>query len=155
MPQPAPSPIPEGMSTITPHLHFSGDCADAIDFYREALGATLLGDAVPSPDGRSVWHAMMQIGDSKVMMADAAPGLRERGPGDHTTVGLFLYVEDCDAWFESAVAAGAQVIDEPADMFWGDRMSKVLDPFGHIWSFATHKLVFGEEEMARLMGSGG
>ena len=148
MPTPAPSPVPEGMSTITAHLNFNGDCRDAIDSYQEALGAEVLGDPVPSPDGTGIWHVMLQIGDSKVMMADAMPGQWEQGPESSTTVSFFLYVDDCDAYFERATGAGYEVLAEMEDMFWGDRMGKVKDPFGHTWAFASHKIVYSDEEMA-------
>ena len=150
MPTPAPSPVPEGMSTITPHLWFNGNCAEAVEFYQRALGARLQGDIIPGPQG-GVWHAMMSIGDSKIMAADAE-GAHEHGPEDHTTVGFFLYVHDCDAWYDRAVEAGCTVIDPIEDMFWGDRVGKVKDPYGHTWAFATHKLVFSDEEMAAAMG---
>ena len=115
------------------------------------MGATLEGDPVPSPDGDSIWHAMLHIGDSKVMMADAVPGW-EGGPESNTTVGFFCYVEDSDSWFRRAVEAGCEVIDVVDDMFWGDRVGRVKDPFGHVWSFATHKWVYTDEEMAARMG---
>ncbi len=152
MPEAAPQPVPEGMSTVTPHLWFGGDCASAIDFYQQALGATVIGEPVPAPDGTSIWHVMLQIGDSKVMMADAQRGAWEGAPSGGTSVGFFTYVDDCDAWFERAVAAGCEVIDPLEDMFWGDRTGKVKDPFGHTWAFATHKWIFSEEEMAAQMG---
>jgi len=151
MPEPARSPVPEGMSTVTPHLWFAGDCAKAIEFYEQALGATLDSDPIPAPDGTGVWHAMLRIGDSNVMAADTTGEKAEAGPAGRTTVGFFLYVDDCDAWYERAVAAGCEVVDPIADMFWGDRVGKVRDPFGHVWAFATHKWVYSDEEMAAAM----
>lgn len=153
MPTPAPNPVPEGMSTVTPHLWFNGNCGEAVAFYQRALDAHLLGDVVPGPDG-GVWHAMFSIGGSNMMAADHE-GDHEGGPTDRTTVGLFLYVEDCDAWFERAVDAGCEVIDPLEDMFWGDRVGKVKDPYGHVWAFATHKLLVSDEEMATFIGQGG
>ena len=152
MPEPAPTPVPEGMSTVTPHLHFGGNCAEAIEFYQKALGAEVIGEPVPSPDGQSIWHAMLAIGDSNVMLADAQPGLWEHGAESGTTVGFWLYIDDCDAWYDRAVTAGCEILDAIDDMFWGDRVGKVKDPFGHVWAFATHKLVFSDEEMAASMG---
>ncbi len=147
MPEPAAHPVPEGMSTVTAHLWFNGNCADAIEFYKEALGAIFPAAPIPSPDG-GVWHAMMQVGDTNIMLADMPAGGWEHGPDGGTTVGFWTYVDDCDAWYERAVAAGCEVIDRIADMFWGDRMGKVKDPFGHAWVFATHKFTPTEEEMA-------
>ena len=140
------------MATVTPHLWFGGDCSKAIEFYRNALGAQTIGDVVPTPDGGGVWHAMLRVGDSNVMLADAASGQWEGAPAAGTSVGLFLYVEDCDASYERAVEAGCEVVDSIADMFWGDRVGKVKDPFGHTWAFATHKWVYSEEEMAAQLG---
>ena len=151
MPQPAPSPVPEGMSTITPHLWFNGDCAQAIDFYQEALGATLNGPPIPAPDGSGIWHVLLRVGDSQLMAADAFGTDVEHGQTGPTPVSFFLYVDDCDVWFDRAVAAGCEVVDEMEDMFWGDRVGKVKDPYGHVWAFATHKLVYTEEEMAAAM----
>jgi uncharacterized glyoxalase superfamily protein PhnB len=83
------------------------------------------------------------------MMADAQPGRWEQGPTDSTTMSIFLYVEDCDAVYNRAVAAGCEVIEEMMDAFWGDRMGTVKDPFGHCWSLATYKWVYTEEEMKK------
>lgn len=150
MPEPAPSPVPEGMSTVTPHLWFAGDGADAIGFYARALGASTVGEVFRTQDDAGIWHAMLRIGGSNVMMADAPPGSWESGPANGTSVGFFLYVDDCDAWYERAVAAGCEVID-PLEV-WGDRVGEVKDPFGHTWAFATHKWVFSEEGMAAATG---
>lgn len=151
MPEPAPQPVPDGMSTVTAHLWFKGDCREAIGFYEDALGGALVSDVVPTPDGSAVWHAMLQVGDSRIMMADAMPGGIETGPDAATTVGFWLYVDDSDLWYGRAVAAGCEVIDEIQDMFWGDRVGKVRDPYGHVWAFATHKWNPTEEDMAASM----
>ena len=147
MPQPAKQPIPEGMHSVTAHLWFNGDCADAIELYQKAFGARLDSPAVPGPDGKGIMHALLTVGDSKIMLADAWPGAWEHGPRDGATMGLFLYTEDCDAAFQQAVEAGCEVMSEPTDMFWGDRMAKVKDPFGHCWGIATHKWVYSPQEM--------
>lgn len=148
MPQPAPKPVPDGMHTVTPHLHFEGDAKRAFAFYQEAFGAEVVTPIVPGPDGTGVMHAMIRIGDSNIMMADAVPGW-ERGPRRGTTVGMWVYVEDCDALFDRATEAGCTVIMPMDDMFWGDRMGKLKDPFGHTWAIATHKLVYTPEEIQR------
>lgn len=132
-------PIPEGMRALTPHLVCAG-AADAIEFYKKAFGAVEL-MRMPSPDGSGkLMHAMLRIGDSHLMLVDEAPRWGNLGPlalkGSPVT--LHHCVVDVDASFERAVAAGATVRMPVADMFWGDRYGVVQDPFGHLWSLATH-----------------
>lgn len=143
------SPIPPGFHTITPHLVMKGAGA-AIDFYKKAFGAEEV-FRMPGPDGQSVMHAEIKIGDSIVMLADEWPGMETQAPCSlkGTTVVLGLYVRDADAAFNQAVAAGGKPLMPPTDMFWGDRYAKVQDPFGHSWSIATHKEDVPPEEMAQ------
>ena len=152
MPQKAEKPIPEGMHNVTMHFWFNGNCREAIEFYRKAFNAEMMTEIVPSPDGKGVWHATLKIGDSPIFLADAGPGNWEHGPREGTTVGVFLYVEDCDAVFKQVVEAGAEVLMPMEDMFWGDRMGKVKDPFGHTWAIATHKFIMTPEDMAKMQG---
>ena len=147
MAEPAPKPIPDGMHSLTPCLFFSGDCAAAIEFYRKAFGAETVSPPVPWPDGKGVMHVMLKIGDSRFMMWDAPAESPEQGPVDSTTAGLFLYVEDCDAVFNTAVEIGCRILIPMDDAFWGDRYGKVIDPFGHTWSIATWKWIYSQEEM--------
>ena len=141
--------VPEGMPTLTPHLHFNGKARDAVEWYQNALGAQLQTDIVPAPDGKSVMHAMLKVGNSPFMAADVWPGW-EKGPEQSTTVGMWVYVEDCDALWERAInAAGAEVLMPMSDMFWGDRMGKLKDPFGHTWSIAT-QIELSEDESKAL-----
>ena len=147
MPKKAPRQVPEGMNTVTSHLWFNGNCKEAIEFYKKALGAESFLPVVESPGGKSILHAMLKLGDSNIMMADAWPGQWEQGPKENATTGMMVYVEDCDALFNKAIDAGCEVIYEMMDAFWGDRMGKVKDPFGHCWAIATHKLVLTPEEM--------
>ena len=149
MAQPAPKPVPEGMNTLTTQLWFNGDCAKAVEFYQKALGAEPAGPVVPGPEGKGVMHAMLKIGNSHVMMADAWPGSWETGPAGNATAGLFVYVDDCDKLLDRATVAGCEVIFPVADMFWGDRMGKVKDPYGHCWGIATHKWIYTPEEMQK------
>lgn len=142
-------PVPDGMNTITMHLWFNGNCRDAIEFYQKAFGAKIVGEIAPGPDGESVLHAMLKIGDSTIMLADAWPGNWEIGPDNHATAGIFLYVEDCDKIYNQSIEAGCIVENEMMDAFWGDRMGKVRDPYGHCWAIATHKWVFSQEEIAK------
>ena len=129
--------IPKGFHTVTPYLTVN-DSARAIDFYKRAFGAQEL-YRVDGPDGK-IAHAEIKIGDSIVMLSDEMPGW-SRSPQSlgGTAVNLFLYVKDVDGVFTRAIAAGAKVAMPLSDMFWGDRFGQVTDPFGHIWSLATHK----------------
>jgi PhnB protein len=147
MPRPAPRPVPEGMHTLTPEFFFDGSCAQAIEFYQKAFGAELVGPVSKAPNNKGVAHAMMRIGDSNLMMADAWPNMWEQAPKGSTTASLFVYVEDCDRLFERAVKQGCQTVMPPADMFWGDRMGKLKDPYGHSWAIATNKWIMTPEEI--------
>lgn len=133
-------PIPDGYHTVTPYLLVE-DAAGLIPFLERAFGATLLG-RYDSPDGR-LMHASLQIGDSKVMMGQAA----EQWPAMPAM--LHLYVEDVDAVYRRAVEAGARSIREPEDQFYGDRSGGVVDPAGNQWWITTHVEDVSDEEMAR------
>ena len=141
------NPIPEGYHSLQIYLAVE-DAAEAIDFYKEAFGAeeTI---RMPGPDGK-VAHAEMQIGDSKLMLSDPFPQSNVRPPSERggSTSSVFMYVDDVDATFAQAQQAGATVVSELEDMFWGDRFGTVADPFGHVWAMATHKEDLSEEEMA-------
>jgi len=133
------------MHTLTVHLWFNGNASEAITFYERAFGAKLAAPPNTGPEGE-VLHAMLRIGDSHFMLADAMPG-SERGPESFSTAGLWLYVEDCDGLYQRATENGCTVIYELMDAFWGDRMGKVRDPFGHCWAIATHKWDMSPEEI--------
>jgi PhnB protein len=146
------------MHTLTPNLVMR-DCAKAIEFYKKALGA-LERSRMSAPDGKSIWHAELRIGDSMFFMNDEMPGMGRPAPtaSSPVPVTMWLYVPDADAAFRRAVDAGAKSTMEPADMFWGDRCAAVADPFGYLWSFATHQkdmtdeeLITAGEEFARSM----
>ncbi len=147
MPQ-AVKPVPEGSHTVTPYLALR-DAARALDFYKKAFGAEEI-MRMPMPGG-GIMHAEIRIGDSQVMLSDEFPGAGVKSPesAGTTTASLYLYVEDVDAAFHRAVAAGARPVMPPADMFWGDRYASVADPFGHQWGIATHKEDVPPEEMKR------
>jgi PhnB protein len=140
--------IPDGYHTLTPHLVVKG-ASQAIEFYKKAFGAEELG-RMPGPDGKSLMHAELQIGDSRLFLVDEFPEMDCRGPQTigGTPVTIHIYVEDVDTAFSKAVAAGAQVRMPLADMFWGDRYGVLADPFGHAWSLATHKEDLTPEEIA-------
>jgi PhnB protein len=131
-------PIPEGYHTVTPYLTVKG-AAEAIDFYKKAFGATEL-MRFDGPGGK-VMHAELKIGDSPVMLGDEAPEMGALGPHSRggSSVGLLIYVEDVDARFARAIAAGAKEVRPVKDQFYGDRSGTLTDPFGHQWTIATHK----------------
>lgn len=142
-------PIPQGMHTLTPSLVLR-DCAKAIEFYKQALGAKEM-SRMTAPDGKTIWHAELQIGDSVFFLNDEMPGMSRPAPSpeDPAQVSLWVYVGDCDEAFQRALSAGAKETMAPEDMFWGDRCAGVADPFGYLWSFATHQKDLSEEEIHR------
>jgi uncharacterized glyoxalase superfamily protein PhnB len=137
------------MSTVTTQLFYNGNCKQAIDFYKKAFDATVVGNIAYAPDGNSVMHAMIRIGDTHLMMSDAFPESYESGPESHVNASLFMYVEDCDTVYVKAVEAGCRVIHEMMDAFWGDRMGNVKDPYGHYWGIASYKWILTPEEIAK------
>ncbi|HSE58317.1 MAG TPA: VOC family protein [Nitrospiraceae bacterium] len=146
MSQPQVKPIPDGMHTVTPHLICAG-AAEAIEFYKKAFNAVDLG-RVPGPQGKLL-HALIRIGDSPVMLVDEFPDWHSFGPKSlkGSPVTIHLYVQDVDAFFKQAVAAGATITMPVEDTFWGDRYGKLEDPFGHHWSVATHVCDVKPEEL--------
>jgi uncharacterized glyoxalase superfamily protein PhnB len=112
----------------------------AIDFYQRALGAEQR-TQFRGPDGKSIMHAELMIGDSVIMLGgeQAERGCPSPQALGGTPVSLYLYVEDADKAFARATSAGATVTMPVADMFWGDRCGQFVDPFGHKWSVATRK----------------
>lgn len=123
--------------SVVPHLVVKGG-VEAMAFYAEALGAREL-RRMTTPDGR-LMHGSIAIGDSVVMLCDEFPEhCDSKGPLalGGTPVVLHLNVDDIDATFAQAVAAGATPTMPPADMFWGDRYGQLVDPFGHRWSMST------------------
>jgi PhnB protein len=141
-------PIPEGYHSVTPYLSIKG-AAEAIEFYKKAFGAREL-FRMDGPDGK-VGHAEIQIGDSRVMLADEYPEMGHKSPRAYggTPVMMHLYVEDVDTMFNQAVAAGAKAVRPLKDEFYGDRTGGLEDPFGHSWYLATHKEDLTPEEMSR------
>jgi PhnB protein len=142
------NPIPEGYHTVTPYLMLR-NAARAIDFYKEAFGAKEI-FRMPTPDG-GVGHAEIEIGNSRIMMADEAPSMGFVGPETRggTTVSIMLYVDDVDTMFANAIKAGGKEQRPVADQFYGDRMGTLEDPFGHQWHIATHVEDVSMEEMQR------
>jgi len=149
--------IPDGCEGFSPHLVVAGG-TKALEFYTRALGAEEV-CRMPAPDGR-LMHAEMRVGKRLFYLADDFPefcGGKARSPLalGGSPVNIHVYVEDCDAAVNRAVKAGAAVTMPPSDMFWGDRYGVVTDPFGHVWSFATHKKNMTPEEMAEAAKAAG
>ena len=143
------NPIPEGYHSVTPYLVVD-DAKGAIDFYTRAFGAK---EKFRLPAGDRIGHAELLIGDSHVMLADESPEMGHRGPKalGGSPVSLMVYVQDVDRTFAQAISAGATQNRPLENQFWGDRMGTLTDPFGHIWSLATHVEEVPPEEMERRM----
>ena len=142
--------IPVGYHTLTPYINING-AVEAIEFYKKAFGAKEIGRITMA--GGAIAHAEIQIGDSKIMLAEESVQWGNKSP---ITLGgspvcLCLYVEDVDVVFAQALAAGAKVTDdmEVKDQFYGDRTGSVTDPFGHKWTIMTHKEDVSFEEMQK------
>ncbi|HEX9677291.1 VOC family protein [Nitrososphaera sp.] len=152
------SPIPKGYRTLTPSIVVK-DADKAIAFYKKAFGAKEL-HRMHLPDGKTVMHAELQIGDSHLMMCDEMPDMKCYSPQSVGGVSssLYVYVKNVDKVFDQAVKAGATVAMPVMDAFWGDRHGSVIDPFGHVWGLATRKRnltakqmkMAGEEWMAQM-----
>jgi uncharacterized glyoxalase superfamily protein PhnB len=139
--------VPEDFHTITPHLVVRGVAA-AVEFYRKAFGADELLRHF-APDGKTIMHSELLIGDSRFFLNDEFPqhGVLSPLGLKGTAVTLHLYVEDVDAVFKRAVAAGATVVMPVGDYFWGDRYGMLKDPFGHSWSVASRIEDLSPEEL--------
>ena len=135
--------VPDGMHTITPQLSIDG-CDKAIEWYKKAFGAELVARA-PDPSGKKVWHAMMRIGNSMFFVNDTFP---EMGWRPHHGVAVALHRRCRQAW-KRAVDAGGKVTMPIADMFWGDRMGSITDPFGNRWNLAQHMKDLTPDEMKK------
>lgn len=144
----AKSPIPEGFHTVTPQLVLD-NAAEAIEWYKQGLGAEELGRAV-GPDGK-ILHAELRIGNSCLMVNDAMMGAKGPRAIGGSPISLWIYVEDADSLFNRAIAAGGQVPPGPmgamADQFWGDRCGTFIDPAGYKWTIATRKEDLTPQEM--------
>lgn len=144
-------PIPEGYHSLTPYLVIDG-AAKALEYYKAAFGATELFRM--EHEGK-IGHAEMKIGDSPFMLSDEHPEMGYSGPKSlgGSAVGLMIYVEDCDAVFNQAIAAGGTEMKALQDQFYGDRSGTLTDPFGHIWTVATHKEDVSPEEIDKRLAA--
>jgi PhnB protein len=143
-------PIPEGYHSVTPYLYIKG-AASAIDYYKNVFGAKEH-VRMPGPNGR-IMHAELQIGDSMIMLADENLQIDAKSPATLGGVAssLLLYVENVDAVTQKAVTAGAKLVRPVQDQFYGDRSGTISDPFGHVWTIATHVEDVSPEEMKKRM----
>lgn len=142
-------PIPDGYRTLTPHLIVK-DAAKAIAFYKKAFGAQEL-FSMPSPDGKSIVHAELQFGDTRLMLCEECAEMGAKSPltTGGTSSSIFVYVKDVDASFRRAIEAGAKELQPPTEMFWGDRYGRLQDPSGHEWEIATHVKDLTPEQIAK------
>jgi uncharacterized glyoxalase superfamily protein PhnB len=142
-------PIPKGYHSVTPGLAIR-NAAQAIEFYKNAFGAKER-TRMNGPDGSTVMHAELQIGDSRIMVGEEMPQMGHPSPQalNGTPVNLHIYVKNADKVFDQAVRAGATVQQAVNDAFWGDRYGQVKDPFGHSWGIATHKRDLSPKEMKK------
>jgi PhnB protein len=141
-------PVPDGYHTATPTLTVDNGVR-ALDFYVKAFSAKKR-SGVSSFEGK-ILHAEFQIGDSVFMLSDEFPGMGNKSPKSlgGSSGSVWLYVPDVDAVYRTAIAAGATSVSPPTDMFWGDRFASVRDPYGHMWSIATHREDVPPAEMER------
>jgi len=147
-------PIPEGYHSVTPYLIIQG-AAEAIEYYKKAFGATEL-FRMPQPDGR-IGHAEIKIGDSPIMLADEFPEMNYVGPQSlgGTAVSILLYVDDVDTVFPRALSEGGTEQKPLQDQFYGDRSGTLKDPFGHVWTIATHTEDLSPEEIGKRAAAAG
>ncbi len=137
------SAIPSNTPAIIPQIVVE-DAHALLEFLGKAFGAKTL-QVMPGPDGKSVMHAAVEVGQGRVFVSDANDFAKK------TSSNVFVYVDDVDATFGQATEAGAQPVAPVSDMFWGDRWGMVADPFGNLWQLATHVEDVSPEQMAERM----
>lgn len=140
--------VPEGYNTITPYL-IVDHAMNAIEFYKKAFGAKVV--MCMQKNGGKVGHAELQIGDSKIMLADKQSdcGACHTHAAHSASVSIHLYIKAVDTVVARAVAAGAMLLRPVENMFYGDRSSELQDPFGHVWYVSTHVEDVTPAEMKR------
>jgi uncharacterized glyoxalase superfamily protein PhnB len=136
-------PIPEGLSSLTPQLNIDG-AAEAMKFYTKAFGAEEVMRA-PDPSGKKIWHAVMRIGNAQFFVNDTFPEMGAKA--SHSC--FYIYLDGVDVAFKRAVDAGAKAVMPLADMFWGDRLGTVIDPWGNQWTIAQHMKDLSPAEMQK------
>src|SRR5919198_4573258 len=141
--------IPEGYHSINPYLVVR-NAARAIEFYKKAFGAEER-FRMYGPDGKTIMHAELKIGDSIFMLSEESEEMKAHSPESigGSPVSLYVYVRDVDQIFNQAVSEGATVLKPVNDQFYGDRSGYLKDPFGHLWSIATHKKDLSPDELRK------
>lgn len=144
-------PIPDGYHSLTPYLIVDG-AAEAMEYYKKAFGATELFRM--EHEGK-IGHAEMKIGDSPFMLSDGHAEMGYKGPKAYggTPVSLMIYVDDVDTVYPQAIAAGGTELKALQDQFYGDRSGTLTDPFGHVWTIATHKEDVTPEEIDKRLAA--
>jgi PhnB protein len=144
-------PIPEGYHSVTPYLITKG-AADALEYYKKAFGAIEL---FRMDHGGKIGHAEIKIGDSPIMLADEYPEMGYVSPKTlgGTPVSIMIYVPDVDTTYKQAIDAGGVELKALQDQFYGDRSGTLTDPFGHVWTVATHVEDVSPEEMEKRMAA--
>lgn len=144
-------PIPEGYHSLTPYLIVDGG-AEALEYYKKAFGATELFRM--EHEGK-IGHAEMKIGDSPFMLGDQNEQMGYKGPKAYggSPISLMIYVDDCDTIYNKAIEAGGTEVKPLQDQFYGDRSGTLTDPFGHMWTVATHKEDVTPEEMEKRLAA--
>ncbi|MPZ07508.1 MAG: VOC family protein [Nitrososphaeraceae archaeon] len=142
--------IPDGYHSINPYLVVRNG-AKAIEFYKKAFGAEER-FRMQGPDGKTIMHADLKIGDSAFMLTEESTEMKALSPESigGSPVSMYLYVKDVDAVFNQAVTEGATVLNPVRDQFYGDRSGYLRDPFGHLWSIATHKKDLSPDEVRKV-----
>jgi len=142
------NPVPTDMHAVAPSLVLR-HAVEAIEFYKKVFDAKEI-TRLLTPDGR-VWHCELRIGDSVFFVSDELPHSSVKAPSAEafTSTIIRVYVPDADAAFQRAIDAGARSLRGMSDVFWGDRMGVIADPFGHVWAVSTHVRDVGVEEMRR------
>jgi PhnB protein len=140
------NPIPTGYTTVTPYLAVRR-ATEAIEWYKQVFAAEEI-VRMAGPDGK-LMHAEIRVGDAIIMLSDEFVEMDCHAPSavNPATSSIWLYVPNVDQTFEKATGAGAKILNEVSDMFWGDRLGKVQDPFGHVWCIATHVEDLSQEEI--------
>lgn len=139
-------PIPQGVSVMTPHLVVK-NAAKAIEFYKNVFCAQEM-HRMMTPDNKKIMHACLNIAGQTVFVADACESAKAPGKAG-SFMSMHMYVGDVDMVHARALEHGAREVMKPEFMFWGDRMSKLLDPMGMHWELATHVEDVSPEEMSR------
>ena len=144
-------PVPEGYHSVTPYLCVNG-AVDAIEYYKKAFGAVELFRM--EHDGK-IGHAEIKIGDSPIMLADEFPEMGFTSPVSlgGSPVGIMIYVDDVDTIYKQAIAEGGVEKKPVQDQFYGDRSGTLTDPFGHVWTVATHKEDVAPEEIDKRLAA--